>query len=138
MGIFSRRERPLVPESVMGALAEYGRAVLAQRSGAPVDERFGWDFVGPVVMAMHGPDRDRLTNVGAYSLLYEGDAPAEDGRFAELREAFLEYMRQSRYSSGHLTRHEADRWIELHGDLRSSFDNIVDAVVPTRADPPSA
>jgi hypothetical protein len=126
--------------------------VMASRSGTPIDPRFGWDYANPVITAMGGPARDRviqelydaaraasgqpLATVGAYSLLDKAHAPATDHRFLELRDASLEYMRQEGYSSGHLTRDEADRWIAVHGDLRSSFDNIVDVVVPSSAEAP--
>src|ERR1700691_3630167 len=153
MAFFGERKGTAVPSSLLGRLAEYGQAVLAMRSGSPPDPRYGSDYVVPVIMAVHGPDRDRaiqelyeaarsssdqpLVTVGAYNLLYEADVPATDSRFLELRDATLEYMRQMRYSSGHLTGHEAARWVELHGDLRSSFDNIVDVPVPDPADVPA-
>lgn len=154
MRFFSRRPNPAVPASIVDSLAEYGQAVLASRSGPPLDPRFGWDYVGPVVTAMNGPQREQviqelydaadaapsqpLVTVGAYNLLYESNTASGDERFIRLRDTVIEYMREQRYSSGHLTRDEADRWIELHGDLRSSFDNIVDVEVPTGADAPPA
>jgi hypothetical protein len=95
---------------------------------------------------MHGPAREQviqelydaaraapgqpLVTVGAYSLLNESGDEIRDERFQQLRDAFLDYMHQNRYSSGHLTGYEAERWIELHGDLRSTFDHIVDVEVP--------
>lgn len=152
MRLFSRPPKPAVPAFIADALAEYGEAVLASRGGPPIDPQFGWDYVGPVVGAMYGPQRDQviqelydaaaaasaepLVTIGAYSLLDESNAASEDERFLRLRDRFLEYMRERGYSSGHLTRYEADRWIEVHGDLRSSFDNIVDVEVPTGADAP--
>jgi hypothetical protein len=154
MGLFSRRERPVLPASVISSLAEYGKAVLASRSGSPIDPRFGWDYVGPVASAMRGPQRDRaiqelydaarvasdrpMATIGAYNLMSESEVPTGDERFLELCDASLEHMRLMHYSSGSLTRAEADRWIEVHGDLRSSFDGIVDAAVPGPSEAPPA
>lgn len=153
MGLFGKNRDAAVPGSVIGTLAEYGKAALASRSGSPIDQRFGWDYISPVVLAMAGAQRERviqelydaahaapgqpLVTVGAYSLMSEADHTSRDPRFLELRDATLEYMRRMRYSSGHLTRIEADRWIERHGDLRSSFDNIVGNVIPTPAEAPA-
>lgn len=148
MGLISnRRAQALVPAAVLDGLAHYGRASFeARASGQPIDQRFGWGFVAPVVTAAQGPTRDRviqdlyetaatsderdLSIFGAYSVLAEADDGDRDPRFLELCDASLEYMHTHRFSSGHLTRREADRWIELHGDLRSSFDHIVDVAVP--------
>jgi hypothetical protein len=153
MALFGKSRSQAVSASVIGSLAEYGQAVLVSRSGKPIDARFGWDYVGPVIHAMSGPQGDRaiqemyhaaraapdqpLVTVGAYNLLYKADAPATDRRFLELRDATLEYMRQMRYSSGHLTRDEADRWIELHGGL-GAFDHTVEVAVPAQAEAPLA
>jgi hypothetical protein len=68
--------------------------------------------------------------------LSESSTAERDGRFLELLDASLAYMHQMGYSSGHLTRYEADRWIEVHGDLRSSFDNIVEVAVPGPSEAP--
>jgi len=84
-------------------------------------------------------DADRsLVTFGAYRLLAEYDGQLDDPRFWELCDTSLDYMHSRGFSSGHLTGYEAQRWITVHGDLRSSFDGIVDAAVPEPADAPSA
>jgi hypothetical protein len=167
MSLFSKRPRSVVPPSVIGMLEAYGQAAIdARRHGAPVDDtRFGWDnFMGPVHMAMLGNDRDQViqeiyeaawgtaapgttargTTVserrvfGAYRLLAEFDGGLADQRFLELCDISLEYMHSMRFSSGHLTGYERDRWVATHGEVRSSFDGIVDVAVPSREDLPIA
>jgi hypothetical protein len=145
-----------VSASVVASLAEYGKAVIATTgSAAPVtDPRFGWEYMSPVVLAMNGAQRDQIiqelydaaltagdppmATVGAYKLLSEWDGNLHDERFLALRDAYLNLMREMRFSSGHLTGYEAERWIELHGDLRYSFDRITDVAVPSREQAPQA
>jgi hypothetical protein len=138
---------------VVSALAGYGASVIDTRAGKPADPRFSWNFIGPVVSALNGPQRDvviqelydaafdvghPMSIIGAHGLLSEWDPRSRDGRCLELQDAFLAYMHEHGYSSGHLNRYEADRWIELHGDLRSSFDGIVEVTVPGPAEAPPA
>jgi hypothetical protein len=144
MSLFSRRPRTVIPASVLDALAPYGQAVIdARRAGRPlVDPRYDWsNFVGIVHMALFDGDRDRIVGelydsamassrretavVGAYRLLAECNERLEDHRFLELQDATLEHFRSIGFSSGHLTGHEARRWIETHDDLRTSFDGVV-------------
>lgn len=145
-----------MPASLIASLAEYGKAIIAaMRTASPVtDPRFGWDYMSPVVLAMNGAQRDRviqelydaamtatdrlMATVGAYKLLCEWDGNLRDERFLALRDAYLNLMREMRFSSGHLTGYEAERWIELHGDLRYSFDRITDVAVPSEAQAPQA
>jgi hypothetical protein len=161
MGIFKRGERPVLPAPVLTHLAEYGQDVLTSRSGSPAGQRFGWDYVGPVGDALRGPKRDRaiqelydaarsaanqpMVTFGAYNLMLESrtltlepGVATRDKRFLELCDSSLDHLHRLGYSSGILRRDEADRWIEVHGDLRSSFDNIVDAVVPEPSEAPAA
>jgi len=141
------------PSEVIESLTAYGATALATRSGQPEDSRFGWSFVGPVVNVLRGPDQnlaiqelyeagvsseDPLRLVGAYNLLKEWEPTSKDERFLELEDRFLDFMHERRYSSGHLTRYEADRWIAVHGDLRTSFDRIVETEVPSFSDAPTA
>jgi hypothetical protein len=102
------------------------------------DPRFQWEFLAPVMLAMNGPQREQviqelydaalvdadrpMATVGAYRLLAEYDGNLPDERFSTLRDAYLNLMRDMGFSSGHLTGNESSRWIELHGDLRSTFD----------------
>jgi hypothetical protein len=157
MGLFKRRPNTLVPAEVLRLLPAYGEAVLrARRAGRPlIDERFDWsNFVGPVHMILMSGDRDRaieelsqaaaaapdrdLATLGAYRLIAEFNGQLDDSRFLRLYDASLEYLRASGLSSGQLTGHEAQRWVATHGELRSSFDGIVEVAVPDAAMAPPA
>jgi hypothetical protein len=59
-----------------------------------------------------------------------------DERFLRLFDRSLEYLRGLGLSSGHLTGFEAERWVEVHGELRSSFDGIFDVPVPSPDEAP--
>jgi hypothetical protein len=137
-----------VPASVIASLAEFGKAVIAGRgSASPVQyPQFGWDYMAPVVLAMNGAQRNQviqelydaaltaadrpMASVGAYKLLCESDGDLHDERFVVLRDAYLELAQESGFSSGNLTGYEAQRWNEVHGNLRYSFDRITDVAVP--------
>jgi hypothetical protein len=66
---------------------------------------------------------------GAYRPLSDLGAALTEPRFVQLRDTSLEYMRLLGLSSGHLNTYEANRWVEMHGDRRTSFDGIVDVVL---------
>jgi hypothetical protein len=156
MSLFQRRPKTIVPREILALLPAYGAAVLSARAaGQPVtDPRFDWEsFVGPVhtplmlddreqvigelyEAAVNAEDRETAT-VGAYQLLAEFNPELEATRFLSLYDDALEYMRKAGFSSGHLTRFEADRWIATHGELRSSFDGIVEVHVPDADELPS-
>lgn len=153
MGFFSRRttNKQLVPAHVLGLLAEFGDAELAgRRAGRVVDDpRFSWDeFHSPVCLAMaNQANRDRviqeiydaalsapnadLATIGGYLALAEFDFNTRDPRFLHLLDASLSFMQSQGFSSGHLRRYEADRWLETHDDLRTSFDRLEDAPIPS-------
>ena len=138
------------------SLPDYGRAfIAAKRSHDPVtDPRFGWDWMSQAILAMNGPQRDQviqelydaavsaedrqMATVAVYRVLCEWDGNLQDDRFAELRDAYLNILHQMRFTSLHLTGYESERWIELHGELRRSFDRIVDVTVDPAALPPVA
>ena len=151
MALFSRKRKPtqLVPVQVLGQLDAFGEAAMAARlRGQPVtDPRFSWEaFLGPACAALRGGDRDRaigevyeaaaasdqpqMASIGGYLTLSEFDANLEDPRYLEMLDTTLNYMHSKRFSSGHLTGYEARRWVETHGDLRTSFDHIEDVAVP--------
>lgn len=156
MALFNRRPIGVVPASVIASLADYGKAVIASKqSAAPVtDPRFGWDYMSPVVLAMNDERRDRviqelydaartaadrpMATVGAYKLLCEWDGNLRDERFLALRDDYMNLLRDMRFSSGYLTGYEAERWVEIHGDLRYSFDRITDVAVPSGDQVPPA
>jgi hypothetical protein len=145
----------VVPPTVLAALPSYGQAVIdARRGGRPVtDPRFDWTtFVGPVHRALGSDDRGQviaelyaaattspereLATLGAYRLMAESDDGLDDLRYLELCDDALEHLRALGFASGHLTGSEARRWIETHGDLRTSFDAIVDVDVPAPDEAP--
>ena len=155
MGLFSRSRRggstrPLVAPHVPVLLAEFGGAELEARGrGRNVeDPRFSWDtFHRHVCIPMtEEPLRDRviqeiyaaaqaspepeLATMGGYLVLAEFDFHMRNPRYLEMLDASLRLMRSRGFSSGHLRRYEADRWIETHGDLRTSFDGLVDVLPP--------
>lgn len=157
MGLFQRRPKTTVPKEVLELLPAYGAAVLAARgAGQPVtDPRFDWGrFQAPVLTQLTTGNRDRvieelydaalnagdrgLATVGAYRLIAEFDPKLADRRFLSLYDDALEHMRAAGFSSGHLTRYEADRWIAVHGDLHSSFDGIFEVEVPEAEELPPA
>ncbi len=106
----------------------------ARRGPAP-----GIDAVldGLQAAALDAADR-RAAAIGAYGLFGELEPESRDPRFLSLLDDTLEQIRAAGLSSGHLNRYEADRWIELHGELRSSFDRVFEVEVPDVADLPSA
>jgi hypothetical protein len=144
MGFFSKRPSTVVPADVLAVLSPYGAASWQARiAGQSVtDPRFGWDpFISKASQALranpaqaigeiYAAAADRNTLLGAYFLITELDAASTDPRYVELMDATLQLMFDAGLSSGHLNRYEADRWIETHGDLRSSFDRIVDVAPP--------
>jgi len=157
MGLFQRRSETVVPGEILALLSAYGTAVLSARlAGKPVtDPRFDWGaFLGPVHTPLMLGDRDRVIGelydaavnaedretaiVGAYRLLAEFNPELDDSRFLSLYDEALESMHAAGFSSGHLTRPEADRWIAVHGDLPSSFDGIIEIEVPDREHSPPA
>lgn len=153
MGLFSKPkgQKPVLPAHITSHLADYASQTLRRRGGARIDQGFGWDYVGPVINGLRGPDResiigelwdlgsnssDPLVTVGAYELLNEGASPEDDERFIALRDVTLEYLQANGYSSGDLNRDEANRWIDTHGDLRTGFDRIVKMDLPAEASAP--
>jgi hypothetical protein len=141
----------LVPGEVLRQLGAFGQASWdARLAGRPVDDpRFGWDgFFSKVSSALRtdptqaiadihaAAGTDALAQFGGAQLVAEFDHGSHDPRYLEMIDASLQMMYDRRLSSGHLTRYEADRWIATHGDLRTSFDRIVEVAPPPP--PPSA
>lgn len=156
MSLFQRRPKTIVPGEILALLPAYGAAVLSARAaGRPVtDPRFDWPlFLGPVNTLLRVGDREQVigelyeaavnaeerekATVGAYQLLAELNPKLEAPRFLSLYDDALDYMHKAGFSSGHLTRFEADRWIATHGELRSSFDGVVEVSVPGADELPS-
>lgn len=131
----------MVPASVTSRLAEYGRHKTAARSGRTDGDPFGWDYFSPVAQAMNNGQAEMVlteltdaaasddphVTIGAYGVLAEIDPSITDPRYLALMDKTLDYLQRNGFSSGHLNGFEASRWVELHGDLRSTFDSIIDA-----------
>jgi hypothetical protein len=145
VGWFSKRSSTAVPADVLNQLGAFGEASLeAKVSSRPVsDPRFSWEnFFAKASDALRAsPSQaigeihaaagaDQLAQFGGYSLIAEFDASSSDPRYLEMLDASLQMMFDRRLSSGHLNRYEADRWIATHGDLRTSFDRIVEVAPP--------
>lgn len=145
MGWFSKRSSTAVPADVLNQLMAFGQASWeAKVSGRPVsDPRFSWETfvakaaevlranpsqaIGEIHTATRG---DQFAQFGGYSLIAEFDPSTADARYLEMMDASLQMMFDRSLSSGHLNRYEADRWIATHGDLRTSFDRIVEIAPP--------
>jgi hypothetical protein len=145
VGWLSKRSSTAVPTGVLDQLRAFGEASFeAKVSSRPVtDPRFSWEnFFAKASDALRaGPTQaigeiqaaagaDQLAQFGGYSLIAEFDASSSDSRYLEMLDASLRMMFDARLSSGHLNRYEADRWIATHGDLRTSFDRIVEVATP--------
>jgi hypothetical protein len=139
----------MVPQHVLASLADFGEAgITARLHGTSVtDERFSWgNFFEPVSKIFFGGSREQLieeifnaargeirqpfASIGGYLLLFEFEPGLKDERFLSMQDRTLDYLHSIKASSVHLTRYEADRWIECHGDLRTSFDGIYEVAVP--------
>lgn len=138
---FSKRPKRLVPDEVLRRLNSFGSARWeAVKSGRPVnDPRFAWgDFFGKVfhayqlsstrtVAELHdGAGDDPLARFGAYALIAEITSGCEEPLYLELMDGALQMMYDAGLSSGCMTGYEAQRWIVTHGDLRTSFDRLVE------------
>jgi len=113
-------------------------------SGRPVtDPRFTWDnFFSKARAALRTSPTQAIGEIhaaagddasawfGGYSLIAELEPTTLDTRYLEMLDASLQMMYDGRLSSGHLSRYEADRWIATHGDLRTSFDRVVEVAPP--------
>lgn len=147
MGWFSKPSSTFVPAEVLEQLGAFGHvswnALVAGRS--PDDPRFGWsnfyskaqpacreNLARSVAEVNSAAGDDAMARFGAYRLIAEFEPGNQDPTFLAMMDAALQSMYDRGLSSGHMTQFEADRWIAVHGDLRASFDRIVD-VAP--ADP---
>lgn len=155
MGLFSRKTKSVLPPALLGQLSDYGREVLdARRAVRPIDARFGWEFIQPVMTGLQdasqrdgtiealyvtatGSPQKQLAMVGAYNLLSECEPSLRDERYLLMLDATLAEMHHRHFSSGHLNGFERDRWVEKHGDIRSSFDGIFSVSAPEFGDEPT-
>jgi hypothetical protein len=140
-----RRSAGLVPGDILKQLSAFGHASLdAKARGQSVtDSRFDWpNFFSRVLPAYQASPTQAIAEIraaagtdpyamfGGYRVIAEFEPAAQDPLFLEMMDAGLRLMYDRKLSSGHLSRYEADRWIDTHGDLRRSFDRIVEVAPP--------
>lgn len=146
MAWLSRRTRStLVPATVLKQLGEFGRASLEARvrASAVDDPRFEWDnffsqflpayqsnFTQAIAELHAAAGDDLFARFGGSRLVAEFDGASKESLYLDMIDGGLRLMYDRGLSSGSLTGYEADRWIQMHGDLRASFDRIVDVTVP--------
>jgi hypothetical protein len=143
---FSNRDPDgLVPGGILKQLSAFGRASFdAKVRGRPVaDPRFGWsNFFAHVLPAFQtdmtraiaeirtAASSDPYAMYGGYRLIAEFEPTTQDPLYLDMMDASLKLIYDRKLSSGHLTGYEANRWIAKYGDLRTSFDRIVDVAPP--------
>jgi hypothetical protein len=145
MGWFSKRSSTLVPAEVLEQLGAFGQvswdAMVAGRP--PDDPRFGWqsffskaqsafreNLARSVAEVDSAAGDDAIARFGGYRLIAEFEPHNQEPVFLDMMDGALQSMFTRGLSSGHMSRFEADRWIAVHGDLRTSFDRIVDVIPP--------
>jgi len=145
MGWFSKRSKTLVPREVLDQLGPFGRAAWESKvSSRPItDPRFDWtNFFSKVLPAYQSnltkaiaeihaaAGDDPFAKYGGYRLVAEFEPATKDPRYLEMMDACLQMMYERGLSSGHMTGFEQERWVETHGDIRTSFDRIVEVNPP--------
>jgi hypothetical protein len=143
---FSNRTKALVPDVIVTQLGELGAASLEARArGRALDDpRFSWDdffsrflpayqsdFTRAIAELHAAAGADPLARFGGSQVVAEFEGGCQDPLHLDMVDGGLQLMHDRGLSSAHLTRHEADRWVQRHGDLRTSFDGLVDVAVPT-------
>lgn len=148
MAWFSKKPQSpsLVPASLLGQLHAFGQACWqAKLNGHPVrDPRYSWDnFFSQFLSAYNtnltqaiaeihkAAGSDVFARYGGYQVVAEFDAACKDPLYLSMIDAALELMYTRGLSSGYMTGYERDRWVETHGDLRTSFDRIVEVAQPS-------
>jgi len=144
----NRSPAGLVPSDILGQLNAFGHASFdAKVRSVPVtDPRYDWaNFFSRLLPSYQANQAqmiaeihdaaggDPYTMYGGYCLVAEFEPASQDPLYLEMMDAGLRLMYDRKLSSGQLTGYEADRWIKTHGDLRVSFDRIVDVAVPAPA-----
>lgn len=141
----NRSSAGLVPSAILKQLSAFGHASFdAKVSGQSVtDPRYDWSNffshmlpayqtnLAQAIAEIHtAAGRDPYAMYGGYRVIAEFEPASQDPLYLEMMDAGLKLMYDRKLSSGHLTGHEADRWIKTHGDLRTSFDRIVEVAPP--------
>lgn len=142
---FSKHPVTLVPNEVLGQLIAFGRAAWDSKvSGRPItDPRYDWaNFFSKVLPAyqtnlsqaiaeIHGAAGDNpFAKIGGYRVIAEFEPENKDPLYLDMMDACLQMMYDHGLLSLHMTGYERDRWVDTHGDIRTSFDRIVDVAPP--------
>ncbi|RLV47707.1 hypothetical protein D9V37_16290 [Nocardioides mangrovicus] len=147
MPLFSRRPRNLVPQEIVEQLNSFGNASWEAKlnSETLVDDRFNWpnffarflpayqtDLARSIAELHAAAGADGLARYGGYRLVAEFDAACEDPNYLEMMDAALDLMYEHDLSSIHLTGYERDRWMTTRGDVKTTFDRIVEVELDPR------
>lgn len=142
---FSKRSGTLVPREVLGQLNAFGRASWdAKVSGRPVtDPRYDWtNFFSKILPAYQAnPDQliaeihaaagdDTFAKIGGYRVIADFEPGIKHPLYLEMMDACLQMMYDQGLASIHMTGYEKGRWIDTHGDIRTSFDRIIEVTPP--------
>jgi hypothetical protein len=146
MGLFSNRNSDgLVPRVILSQLTAFGRASFdAKAQGRPlIDPRYDWSNFFSLMLPAYTANltqaiaevhaaagSDVYARYGGYRLIAEFDAALQNPLYLDMMDAGLGLMYDRKLSSGHLTGYERDRWVQSHGDVRTSFDRIVEVAPP--------
>jgi hypothetical protein len=146
MGLFSKRNSSgLVPSDILNQLSAFGHVSFdaTVRGQAVADPRYDWsNFFSRVLHAYQtnlmqaiaeihaAAGGDPYAMYGGYRVIAEFEPATQDPLYLDMMDAGLKLMYDRKLSSGHLTGYEADRWVKTHGELRTSFDRIVDVMPP--------
>jgi hypothetical protein len=146
VGWFSKRNSSgLVPGDVLNQLSAFGHASLDAKARGQLltDPRYDWsNFFSRFLDAYQANLTEAIAEIhasaggdpyamyGGYLLVAEFEPASQDALYLEMMDAGLKLKYELKLSSAYLTGFEADRWIATHGDLRTSFDRIVEVAAP--------
>jgi hypothetical protein len=148
MSWFTKRPQTLVSADLLGQLEAFGRVAWQSKvNTAPItDPRFIWEGffakffpasqadLDGAITEVHGAAGDEpFARYGGYRLVAEFEPASQHPLYLDMMDAGLQMMYDAGLSSMYLTGYERDRWVAVHGDVRSSFDRIVE-VEPAPAD----
>ena len=141
-----RQSKSLVPPLLLEQLAAFGKASWeAKQNSQPVhNSLYDWDnffsqflsaynanLSGAIAELHQAAGADPFARYGGYRLVAEFDGACKDTLYLAMMDSALQMMYEHGLSSGHMTGYERDRWIATHGDLRTSFDRVVEVERPT-------
>ena len=141
----NRSSAGLVPSAMLKQLSAFGHTSFEAkvRGQSVTDPRYDWsNFFALMIPAYRTSLTQAIAEIhaaaggdpyamyGGYRVIAEFEPAIQDPLYLDMMDVGLRLMYDRKLSSGHLSRYEADRWIETHGDLRTSFDRIVEVAPP--------